>query len=545
MIGERVVNKLEPAERDIAMVFQNYALYPHMSVFDNMAYGLKIAKVPKPEIEARVQKAAKILELGGLLDRTPRQLSGGQRQRVAMGRAIVRQPQVFLFDEPLSNLDAKLRAQTRLEIQKLHRELGVTSLFVTHDQVEAMTLAQRMVVMNAGRLEQIGTPDEVYARPATTFVASFIGSPPMNLLPGKAQGRQFTIGDVTLNLQQPAPRDGARHPRRTPRAHRDPGRRRMAAADRDGRDAGRRAHRLRPHGWRAAQHPHRRHRRGAEGGQHHPDARRHQTPALVRPRVRPAHRLRPAMAASGPSTPWPYPRWIAHRGAGKLAPENTLAAFRLGAAHGYRAYECDVKLSADGVPFLLHDATLERTTNGRGHAGDQPWSELSRLDAGGWHSRAYAGETMPTLQAIAAFVRANGHLLNIEIKPTPGQERETGAAVARAAAQAWAGAPVPPLLSSFRPDALATAREAVPDLPRALLVDELWPGWLDSARQLGCVAVVTNHKVMDATTIEALRGAGLRGLCYTVNDGADVVRLLALGIDGLITDAVDRFAPVG
>ena len=155
-IGGRVVNELEPAERDIAMVFQNYALYPHMSVFDNMAYGLKIAKVPKAEIKARVDKAANILELAHLLARKPRELSGGQRQRVAMGRAIVRQPQVFLFDEPLSNLDAKLRAQTRLEIQKLHRELGITSLFVTHDQVEAMTLAQRMIVMNAGNMEQVG-----------------------------------------------------------------------------------------------------------------------------------------------------------------------------------------------------------------------------------------------------------------------------------------------------------------------------------------------------------------------------------------------------
>ncbi|MBC7445816.1 MAG: sn-glycerol-3-phosphate import ATP-binding protein UgpC [Polaromonas sp.] len=183
-IGGRVVNDLEPSERDIAMVFQNYALYPHMSVFDNMAYGLKIAKVPKDEIKARVDKAAKILELGALLARKPRELSGGQRQRVAMGRAIVRQPQVFLFDEPLSNLDAKLRVQTRLEIQKLHRELGITSLFVTHDQVEAMTLAQRMMVMNAGRMEQFGTPEEVYNRPATTFVASFMGSPPMNLLQG-------------------------------------------------------------------------------------------------------------------------------------------------------------------------------------------------------------------------------------------------------------------------------------------------------------------------------------------------------------------------
>ncbi len=181
-IGNRVVNKLEPSERDIAMVFQNYALYPHMSVFDNMAYGLKIAKVSVDEIKTRVDKAAKILELGGLLQRKPRELSGGQRQRVAMGRAIVRQPQVFLFDEPLSNLDAKLRAQTRLEIQKLHRELGITSLFVTHDQVEAMTLAQRMIVMNAGRMDQFGTPEEVYSRPASTFVASFIGSPPMNLL---------------------------------------------------------------------------------------------------------------------------------------------------------------------------------------------------------------------------------------------------------------------------------------------------------------------------------------------------------------------------
>ena len=180
-IGPRVVNDLEPAERDIAMVFQNYALYPHMSVFENMAYGLKIAKVPMEEIKTRVDKAAKILEIGPFLTRRPRELSGGQRQRVAMGRAIVRQPQVFLFDEPLSNLDAKLRAQTRLEIQKLHRELGITSLFVTHDQVEAMTLAQRMLVMNAGVMEQFDTPEVVYNRPATTFVASFIGSPPMNL----------------------------------------------------------------------------------------------------------------------------------------------------------------------------------------------------------------------------------------------------------------------------------------------------------------------------------------------------------------------------
>jgi len=207
-IGNRVVNDVEPAERDIAMVFQNYALYPHMSVYENMAYGLKIAKVPKDEIETRVQKAAKILELGTLLTRKPRELSGGQRQRVAMGRAIVRQPQVFLFDEPLSNLDAKLRAQTRLEIQKLHAELGVTSLFVTHDQVEAMTLAQRMIVMHAGVMEQIGTPEEVYARPATTFVAGFIGSPPMNLQKGQATGHRFDIGGQVLELPVPSPRNG-------------------------------------------------------------------------------------------------------------------------------------------------------------------------------------------------------------------------------------------------------------------------------------------------------------------------------------------------
>jgi sn-glycerol 3-phosphate transport system ATP-binding protein len=183
-IGERVVNELEPARRDIAMVFQNYALYPHMTVFDNMAYGLKIKKMPSAEIRMRVDKAAQILGLDGLLQRKPRELSGGQRQRVAMGRAIVRQPQAFLFDEPLSNLDAKLRAQTRLEIEKLHRELHVTSLFVTHDQVEAMTLAERMIVMNAGRMEQFGTPDDVYHHPASTFVAGFIGAPPMNLLTG-------------------------------------------------------------------------------------------------------------------------------------------------------------------------------------------------------------------------------------------------------------------------------------------------------------------------------------------------------------------------
>jgi len=193
-IGDRIVNDLPPKDRDIAMVFQNYALYPHMSVYDNMAFGLKMRKFPKPEIQKRVQDAAEILGIQELLKRKPRQLSGGQRQRVAVGRAIVRHPQVFLFDEPLSNLDAKLRVQMRAELQSLHRRLKTTSLFVTHDQVEAMTLAQRMIVMNAGRAEQIGAPLEVYARPATTFVASFIGSPPMNLIPRERDGRKVLFG---------------------------------------------------------------------------------------------------------------------------------------------------------------------------------------------------------------------------------------------------------------------------------------------------------------------------------------------------------------
>ncbi|MFC7704647.1 sn-glycerol-3-phosphate ABC transporter ATP-binding protein UgpC [Plastorhodobacter daqingensis] len=187
-IGPDRVNDREPMDRNIAMVFQNYALYPHMSVYDNMAYGLKIAGTPRDEIAARVATAARMLQLEPYLQRRPRELSGGQRQRVAMGRAIVRKPAVFLFDEPLSNLDAKLRVQMRLEIKALQRDLGVTSLYVTHDQVEAMTLADRMIVMNAGVAEQIGAPLEVYADPATTFVAGFIGSPPMNFLPGGSLG---------------------------------------------------------------------------------------------------------------------------------------------------------------------------------------------------------------------------------------------------------------------------------------------------------------------------------------------------------------------
>ena len=200
-IDGRVINGLEPAERDIAMVFQNYALYPHMTVFQNMSYGLRIAGRASDEIERRVGHAAKILEISELLARKPRELSGGQRQRVAMGRAIVRQPKVFLFDEPLSNLDARLRAQTRLEIRRLHVELRTTTLFVTHDQVEAMTLAERMIVMNAGAIEQIGTPESVYERPASLFVASFIGSPPMNLLRDWAALGAATVAATGASLR--------------------------------------------------------------------------------------------------------------------------------------------------------------------------------------------------------------------------------------------------------------------------------------------------------------------------------------------------------
>ena len=207
-IGDRVVNDIEPADRDIAMVFQNYALYPHMTVYDNLAYGLKNRGTPKGEIEVRVAEAAKMLEIEKYLDRKPRALSGGQRQRVAMGRAIVRKPAAFLFDEPLSNLDAKLRVSMRGEIRKLQRRLKTTAIYVTHDQLEAMTLADRLVVLNGGVIEQIGTPLEVYHKPASTFVASFIGSPAMNLLKGKVEGRKLRVGEFELALLEHNAPDG-------------------------------------------------------------------------------------------------------------------------------------------------------------------------------------------------------------------------------------------------------------------------------------------------------------------------------------------------
>jgi len=241
---------------------------------------------------------------------------------------------------------------------------------------------------------------------------------------------------------------------------------------------------------------------------------------------------------------WPYPLWIAHRGAGKLGPENTLAAFRVGAMHGYRMFECDVKLSADDVPFLMHDATLERTTNGRGIGGERPWAELSLLDAGGWHSRTFAGEPLASFERIAHFCLNNGHLLNIEIKPTPGSAERTGRAVAKRAQALWANAEVPPLLTSFEPDALAGAREAAPELPRGLLLDTMPPHWLETAQKLGCAAIVCNYALWDAPTVSRVQAAGMRTLSYTVNDEWAAERLITLGTDGIITDRVDLFSPV-
>ena len=242
-------------------------------------------------------------------------------------------------------------------------------------------------------------------------------------------------------------------------------------------------------------------------------------------------------------TDWPYPRWIAHRGAGKLAPENTLAAFKLGASHGYRMFECDVKLSLDDVLFLLHDATLDRTTNARGAARAQSWEALSKLDAGVWHSPAFAGEPLASFASIAHYCLDNGHFLNIEIKPTPGLETETGTAVAHTAARLWKDAAVPPLLTSFQVACLEAAQRAQPQLPRGLLLDQLTPGWLETALGLSCVAVVCNYKLWNETTVAQAQQAGLKTLSYTVNDAASVKKLLHLGTDGIITDRVDLFSP--
>lgn len=266
---------------------------------------------------------------------------------------------------------------------------------------------------------------------------------------------------------------------------------------------------------------------------------------------------------SAPATPplpaWRGPRWIAHRGAGELAPENTLAALRLGASLGWRAYECDVKLSQDGQPFLLHDSTLARTVTAASAAqagcgpdtvaGSLPWATLSRLDAGGWLDRRFAGEPLPTLDAVAAWCLANGHALNIEIKPTPGEESRTGQVVAEATRRLWAAAVAEgrsawPLLSSFQPEALACARDAAPELPRALLLDTLGPDWLDAATGLGCGTVVLDHGLIESPgLVHDLRARGQQVLAFTVNDADRAAQLLGWGLAGVISDAVDRFVP--
>ena len=240
---------------------------------------------------------------------------------------------------------------------------------------------------------------------------------------------------------------------------------------------------------------------------------------------------------------WPYPRLVAHRGAGKVAPENTLTAMRVGYAHGYRMVEFDVKLAADNVSFLLHDATLERTTSGRGRADALPWRELSRLDAGGWHSAKYAGEPLPTFASIARWARAHGVHCNVEIKPMPGREHDTGTAVAHDTQKLWRGAGVQPLLSSFSEEALAAARSAAPELQRALLVERIPPDWQARLARLQCVALDSDYRELDARIVTAAHDAGYKVVTYTPNDPQVVARLVGWGVDCIITDAVDVIRP--
>lgn len=244
---------------------------------------------------------------------------------------------------------------------------------------------------------------------------------------------------------------------------------------------------------------------------------------------------------------WPYPLWVAHRGAGKLAPENTMSAFRLGAAHGYRMFECDAKLSKDGILFLLHDATLERTTNGHGIGGALTLGDIAQLDAGSWHSRAFAGEALPTLEALARWCLANRLFLNVEIKPTPGEEEATGRACGTLMQRIWPQDIVQPLFTSFKPDALKGAKDVAPHIPRGLLVDKLADGTGDADLQvalgLGCSAMVLNHALWNADLVTKVHGAGLRCSSYTVNDEWAAQRLMDLNTDGIITDRVDLFSP--
>ncbi|MES2886708.1 MAG: glycerophosphodiester phosphodiesterase [Pseudomonadota bacterium] len=239
---------------------------------------------------------------------------------------------------------------------------------------------------------------------------------------------------------------------------------------------------------------------------------------------------------------WPYPFWFAHRGAGQQAPENTLAAFRVGAAHGFNAFECDVKLSADGVPYLLHDDTLDRTTTGRGAAQAWSWSDLSQLDAGGWLDSAFAGEPPASLAAVAAFCVGTGSALNLELKPCPGQERLTGRSVARWLRRCWPANALPALLSSFEVPALEAARDEAPESPRALLLDQLSEAWLRQALDLDCTAVVVHHPLLSEAFIDQAHAADLKVLSYTVNDATVALRLKSWQVDGLITDAVDRLS---
>lgn len=240
---------------------------------------------------------------------------------------------------------------------------------------------------------------------------------------------------------------------------------------------------------------------------------------------------------------WPYPRWIAHRGAGTLAPENTLAAFRKGAEYGYRMFECDAKLSADDVVFLMHDATLQRTSNGQGIGGEQNWQQLSQLDAGSWHSRHFSGEPLATLANLAQYCIRNQFHLNIEIKPTPGVEFKTGQIVAQQSAQLWQHEKVPPLLTSFQVESLKGAQQAAPHLPRGLLLHSLTEGWLETAKRLECSAIVCQYALWASEMVLAVHGAGMRCLSYTVNDEWAAQHLMALGTDGIITDRVDAFSP--
>ena len=244
---------------------------------------------------------------------------------------------------------------------------------------------------------------------------------------------------------------------------------------------------------------------------------------------------------------WPYPRWVAHRGAGKLAPENTLSAFRLGAHHGYRMFECDAKLSKDGVLFLMHDATLNRTTNAQGTGSDLSMGEIAQLDAGSWHSRAFAGEALPTLEALARWCLANHYFLNVEIKPTPGQELETGRACGELMNRIWPQGITQPLFTSFKPASLQGAKATAAHIPRGLLVDQLADASgdadLQTALELGCQAMVLNHALWTQPLVDKVHAAGLRCSSYTVNDEWAAQRLIDLGTDGIITDRVDLFSP--